>query len=367
MTDPRTSALLAALSLFLSTSPAHGSDPAAAQALFDEARRLLAQGQADRACPKFEESQRLDPGLGTQFHLADCWQQLGRKATAWSLFKEVAREAHALGQSARERVARDRAEALAPWIPKLAIAPRDAAATPGFSLLRDGAAVEPASFGVPVPVDPGPHEIAAQAPGKQPWIFQVDVAPDQTLVTVNVPALVDAPPSPPPVSANAQARPLLPPRPTPVVKGVTAVMPEDRVVTPAGDAQRAVGWTIAGLGLATFAAGTYYGIRWIDDFDRANSRCSPSCDAAGAGFRNDARAEGTAAAGLVGGGVAAMLIGAAVVVSAPDDVRVVHRASAGDDATTALAGRAHAAPPASVRIVPTAAPSGAGVVVLGTW
>jgi hypothetical protein len=145
-------------------------------------------------------------------------------------------------------------------------------------------------------------------------------------------------------------------------------MPEDRVTTSGGDAQRAIGWTIAGLGLATFAAGTYFGIKWIDDYDRANSRCAPMCDAAGAGFRDDARSNGSAAAGLIGGGAAAMIVGAALVASAPG-ARVVRQAAR----SGLTASRAVPRPPQArratptVRVAPTAGPGGGGVVVLGTW
>jgi serine/threonine-protein kinase len=367
MTYERISAGSAATSVFLlfflSAAPARAADPAAAQAQFEEGKRLLSQGQADLACTKFEESQRLDPGLGTQFHLADCWQRLGRKASAWNLFREITQEAHALGQSARERVARDRAEALAPWVTKLAIAPHDAATTPGFTLLRDGVVVEPAAWGEPVPVDPGPHQIAAQAPGKQPWVFQVDVAPDQTVVTVNVPALVDM--SPPPMPAAI--RPVMPP-PVVMVKsrpvaGVTALMPEDRVATPAGSAQRALGWTVSGLGLVAFGVGIYYGSLWIDDYDRANARCHPVCNAEGLQFRDDERPNGMAAAALLGGGAAGMLFGAALVASAPD-ARIVAQKPL-PDASPEGARK----PPArgAFRVTPTAGPRGAGVLVLGSF
>ena len=41
------------------------NDAALAEGLFQHARRLLAEGQLSEACPKFAESQRLDPKLGT--------------------------------------------------------------------------------------------------------------------------------------------------------------------------------------------------------------------------------------------------------------------------------------------------------------
>ena len=65
-------------------------DPAAAQALFYEARQLMKENKFGLACPKLEESLRLDYGIGTEFNLADCNEKLGRLATAWSQFISVA-------------------------------------------------------------------------------------------------------------------------------------------------------------------------------------------------------------------------------------------------------------------------------------
>src|SRR5690349_13986528 len=80
---------------------ASSEDQAAAQALFDDAKELVKSGKAAEACPKFEESQRLDPGLGTQLNLADCYERIGRTASAWTIYVEVAPAARREGQDAR--------------------------------------------------------------------------------------------------------------------------------------------------------------------------------------------------------------------------------------------------------------------------
>ena len=84
-------AAAAALALTLtSDASAQERDPAAAQALFDQGQALVNAGKPEEACPKLAESYRLDPGIGTQFHLAACHELEGRIASAWAEFLEVA-------------------------------------------------------------------------------------------------------------------------------------------------------------------------------------------------------------------------------------------------------------------------------------
>ena len=52
---------------------------AASQTLFDEGRQLMARGQYEEACPKLAESQRLDPGIGTQYNFADCLEHVANQ------------------------------------------------------------------------------------------------------------------------------------------------------------------------------------------------------------------------------------------------------------------------------------------------
>ena len=85
MTGPRPKAGVAwGLLLSLVTSPLLSlgapraawaqTDPqqkAAAEALFDEGKQLLSQGQFENACRLFEQSQEIDRGVGTLLYLGD--------------------------------------------------------------------------------------------------------------------------------------------------------------------------------------------------------------------------------------------------------------------------------------------------------
>src|SRR5258705_5565961 len=150
-------------------------DGAGARILFDENRRLAAEGKYDRACPKFEESQRLDPGMGTLFNLADCWEHLGRTASAWVRFREVADAASRTGQADREKIARARAVALEPKLSRLLI---EVKAGSDVEVMKDGASFGMARWGAPFPIDPGTHTIEARAPAKQAWKKTVEIPPN---------------------------------------------------------------------------------------------------------------------------------------------------------------------------------------------
>jgi serine/threonine-protein kinase len=343
-----------ALVLCLIAAPrsALAGDIAAAQALFDEAKQLAAQGHYDQACPKLQESQRLDPGMGTLFHLADCLQHTGRNASAWALFRDVESQAHASGQQGRERVARDRAAALEPFLSRIIVAPKDYSENPQVEVRRDGVVVGRGEWNVPLPVDPGTHVIAVLAANKRPWETNVEVPADGRVVTVDLPALADLPDVSPAGRAGVPPRKPLPPVRPQGGRGVTQAMPpseEEAVLQNRGAAQRALGWFFVGGGAVGLGAGAYYGLKWLDDHQQSLNHCRGGpCDSIGIASRNLARKEAHDAEAAGGIGAAAIVIGLVLVLSAPSP-RVVANNTA------------------KIEVAPAAGPAGGGISVHGTW
>jgi hypothetical protein len=167
---------------------------ASAEALFQEGKRLLEIQAFEQACPKLAESYRLDPATGTLLALALCYEKANRLATAWATYNDAASRAANDGNAAREKAARDRAQALAPRMSRLTIDVAPAvAATPGLAVTRGGVPVGAGSFGTPLPVDGGAHTIEAAAPGRATFRVLVRVRDERDAQRVSITALEAAP------------------------------------------------------------------------------------------------------------------------------------------------------------------------------
>jgi tetratricopeptide (TPR) repeat protein len=88
------------------------SDLQGAEEQFRKGRQLITTGNYRLACPRFEESMRLAPALGTLLNLAICEEQAGERDRACQLFHDAADWAEQLGQADRGQIARARAIAL---------------------------------------------------------------------------------------------------------------------------------------------------------------------------------------------------------------------------------------------------------------
>ncbi len=278
-------------------------DQAAAQALFDDAKALIANGRAAEACPKFEESQRLDPGLGTQLNLADCYERTGRTASAWTLYVEVAIEARRQNQDVRMEHAEKRAAALKPTLSKLSITVPAESRVPGLSITRDTAVVREAQWGFAVPVDPGQHTISVSAPGKEVWQTMIEVQPNGAARSITVPVLKDAPSEGATPGAGQSQAPAI-----------------DRGTADSGDrgkGQRVGGLVAMGVGAAGLAVGGFFGVQAMGKKSDAGCDGNTCPDQASKRLYEDAQSAGTISTiGFVIGGVA-LAGGAVLYLTAP--------------------------------------------------
>jgi len=266
---------------------APSSNEAAAEALFNEARTLIAAGQLAEGCKKLEASQTLDPGTGTLLHLADCYEKVGRTASAWARFREAASRAARDGRADWESIAKTRSAELEPKLAKLRIE-----APPGVVVRRDGDEIPAAALGSTLPIDPGEHTLTASAPGKKPWSTRVS-ATASSVATVSVPALENDPAAP-----------------------GTDVAPDGKPSD--GTALRTVGYSMGGIGIIGLAGGTVSGLSAISKNDRSKEVCPSSGICADEGARStndDARSAATvstiafvAGGALLAGGIALVLL-----------------------------------------------------------
>jgi len=265
-------------------------DRVAAESLFSDARRLIQAKDYERACPKLEASRRLEPALGTTLNLGDCYEKLGRTASAWAEFKSAAAEAQKAGDSVRKATALQRAAALEPRLSRLQINLADAS----VSVLRNGDPVSAAVIGSAIPVDPGRYRLEARAPGKAAWTQEVEVRGAGAIVQVDVPALAD--------DANAPADL---PAATPVSASST-LSAEPDLMGRDGGSNHTLAWMLGGVGVASVAVGATFGLMASSSWSKAEDGCVDfpyQCERDAVGQADDASTQATVAtvAFIVGG------------------------------------------------------------------
>jgi hypothetical protein len=289
-------------------------DVARADALFNAAKALTDAGQYTDACAKFAESKRLAPGLGVTLYLADCYEHIGRTASAWTEFRSaegLARERN----DKRADVARARAQALEPKLERLTIVIAPTVPQAGLQVLRDGVLVAREELGLPVPVDPGDHAVVVNAPGHPPKTLAAHTGPENPNVTVRVDRLdeTETPPSvapPPAVTGAPRAAAPLPEVPP------TSEVPRDKNAT-----RRWIGLGVGGLGVVGVAVGSVFGIVAKQKFDQSNSvQCDAStdrCHQPGFPMRKDAESAATASDISFAIGGVLLATGAVLYLTAP--------------------------------------------------
>jgi hypothetical protein len=179
--------VLIACQALLMASVARAEDPATAEVLFQEDRRLMANDQVKATCNKFKESFTLDPMSGTLLNLAACYEKAGRTATAWARFRNAASLAKSQGKTEQAVEANRRIKVLEAELSYLTIIVAEPVAD--LEVKRNDTEVSSATFGVQVPVDPGRVEVVASAPGYKSFRQVVDIGSNHDQQTITIPKL----------------------------------------------------------------------------------------------------------------------------------------------------------------------------------
>jgi hypothetical protein len=282
---------------------AAGKNPVVAQALYDEARELVAAEKFEQACPKFKASYELDPAGGTLLNLADCYERQGKTALAWTTFKDALEAARRDGKNERVEFATQHLAALEKRLSRLSVAVPEAARVPGLEITVDGTPLAEAAYDTALPVDPGPHRIRAVAPGKQAFEKSFDVPSSRAEhLKIDLPALADASGAPP--VAPKQADP-------------SSAAPQSTVdgSSPPTSTARTMGFVAGGLGLVSVGVGSYFGLKAFSRWNARNQACESGCTAAAKTAGDEAESAATVSTVGFAAGAAALGVGLVLILT----------------------------------------------------
>jgi hypothetical protein len=252
------SAVLGVCSCLLLSSGALHAEPVdapSAEALFRAGRSAMQEGDYALACARFRESERLEHGVGNWLNLGLCEEKLGHWASAWDLYQRVLESVPVT--DSRAQIARDQFQALDARVPKLVLLLR-ADAPPNTTVSRNEMSYEQASFGIPLPLDPGAAVFTVGAPGFAPREYRVTLEEGQHLELLVGPGPATATAAPP-------ARPLAPPPPK-------AAHPTS---VPKDAESHVVGWALVAGGTASLLVAGISGLALLHDTAVVGEDCLP--------------------------------------------------------------------------------------------
>ncbi len=316
--------VLSAVSPSLVWAQAQTQDMKDADTLYNDGVAAMKDGRFADACPKLERSNKLEPGVGVMLWLANCYEKIGKTASAFNQYI-AAEQLAAQTKDDRAKVAHKYAAGLEAKLSKLVIALPTGGHVDGLEVRRDGDLVK--SFGDSVTVDPGTHLIEASAPGYKHWESKVDVGTDGATASVNV---------------------------GPLEKEETKVQEkivERRVEVSSWTPLKITGLVIAGVGVVGLGVGGAFGVLAkgsLDDSNNVHCDATNHCDPQGLALRSDAQSSALLSTiSFIGGGVL-VAGGLLMFFLAPKPT-------------------AETAPAAAIKLVPALSPSFSGMAAVGSF
>lgn len=272
------------------------SQSALAEALFQEGKALMDEGQLTSACAKLAESYRIEPALGSLLNLAVCHEREGKTASAWSEYADALALAERSQEAERAQFARLRLEQLRERVPRLQLRVVEPQIQTQIEL--DGRALGESARDSAIPLDPGMHHLEVRAVGRKPWQATVELARDSGTRVLEVP----------PLPVEASLAPLASQRPAPLAP---ARSPQS---VPTADGRRTWSIIAGGVALVGLGAGAFWSLRVAAKQSVVNDECDEHVCRSNRGLAADRDAHQAATwadisfgAGLAAGALSAYL------------------------------------------------------------
>jgi hypothetical protein len=221
-----------------------------ADALFHEARKLVDAGDFAHACPKFAESERLDPAPGTLLNLAQCEEHIGHVVEAQEHYRLAA--SGFKQKDPRRDVCTTKASELDAHIAHVTL--RLAPSSPeGTVVKRDATVLGAADLGQSVAMNPGTVAVVVSAPGHEDKSYPLTIKDgDSTDMTLEVgPAVRENP---------------------------AIVVVEKPKATSASSPVRPVGIAVAAVGIVGIGIGIVTGVMALDRANTVKAHCNTTTD-----------------------------------------------------------------------------------------
>ncbi len=288
---------------FADDAPAVASpEESNADALFDQGRVLLEQGNAKAALEKFEASNTVEPSAGTFLNMGQCLEAMGKTESAFEAYRHAIDLGKSTNKPRHVEAAEKYIEALEPRLTKLSL--RAVSPPTGLHVVAKNEAGD--SFVLrdhPITVNPGSFTVEASAPGFKTWSSTID-AKGTGEVAIDVPLLeADTPKSKPGFHPDALFN---------------------------------AGTVTAGAGLVGIAVGTAFGVITLNDVDTAETdpKLCPHfrCTRAGEAWIDGTTNESTTSTVALTLGVAAAVAGGVMITWS-----LLHRPTEGASETALMA------------------------------
>jgi hypothetical protein len=219
---------------------------AAADALFRQGREAFDKGDYAQACPKFAESQTIEPAPGTLLNLAVCEERVGKLVSARKHLGDLLPQLSA--RDDRLAFARDLLAKIEKRVSRLSL--MLAPGAPSETVVLDEREGKALPFEVDVELDPGVYDLSIKAPGRPSTRLLITLAEGQREERLIAPA-------PAPVEPDKSRGGPLSPRP-----------PE-----PGSNLGRTLGFVAGGVGVAAFGVAAVTGVVLLNKKSAVDDKC----------------------------------------------------------------------------------------------